>query len=233
MEYRTYADLKQEVLVEADMEAEDFIQESEIKAYFNDAVREACAHIQKLGLEDDYFASFKKYSLTNGLEELSLPTDIYAAKIRALTYATPSKTYQIHRLKGKDKYQIIQDLLRNPGGGEYLQYDLKNISPTAGFKIKLYPVSQEDTTDCITMDYIRTAVKIVNDSDLVDVPEFYSFIKAFVKWKLFDKENGPKAQETKADYEKEKLLMLETLAEMTPDYDSEIPGDYSIYEEMS
>ena len=48
MQYRTYEDLRNEVLVEMDMELEDFIQESEVMGYFNDAVREAASHIHKL-----------------------------------------------------------------------------------------------------------------------------------------------------------------------------------------
>lgn len=83
------------------------------------------------------------------------------------------------------------------------------------------------------MDYIRTVVLVQNDTDLVDIPEFYSFIKAFVKYKLFDKENSPKADSVKADYAKETNLMIETLREMTPDHDNEIEGDYSHYEEMN
>jgi hypothetical protein len=39
--------------------------------------------------------------------------------------------------------------------------------------------------------------------------------------------------EAKADLDKERDLMMETLREMTPDYDDVIPPDTSIYEEMS
>jgi hypothetical protein len=49
--------------------------------------------------------------------------------------------------------------------------------------------------------------------------------------KIHGKENDAKAPVALAEYEKEKMLMLETLQEMTPDYDNEIQGDFSIYGE--
>lgn len=233
MLYRTYSDLKNEVLRETDTEAEDFLQAEEIMDYFNDAVREGLSHIQKLGLEDDYFQKSVSYSLTLGQTELDLPTDIYAAKIRALIYSTPSKIYPIKRLKGKNKFLAIQELLQPASNNTYYSYDLENPSPTSGFKIKLYPVSYETTTNCIILNYVRTVERITGDSSLVDIPEFYSFIKAFVKMKIFDKENSDRTVKANADYEKEKLLMMETLGEMTPDYDNLIEGDTTIYEEHS
>jgi hypothetical protein len=229
MFYKDYLTLKNEVLRETDTEGEEFVQPQEILDYFNDAIREALAHIQKLGLEDDYFQKSVKLDLTVGLTELDLPADIYAAKIRGLIYATPSLVYPIHRIKGKDKFEQIQNLLQTPGTNAYYQYDLENASPTTGFKIKLYPISYEAIPQAITLNYVRTVVPIVLDTDLVDIPEFYSFIKAFVMMKIFSKENSDKAVETKQLYEKEKQLMMETLAEMTPDYDNKIIGDYSIY----
>mgnify|MGYP003343896097 FL=1 len=197
--------------------------------YFNDAVREAVSHIQKLGLEDDYFQKSVKYSLTVGLTELDLPSDIYAAKIRGLVYHTPSKIYEIKRLKGKDKFVNREWLLRPEANTTFYQYDLENPSPTSGFKIKLYPISYETLTDCLTLNYVRTVEVITGDDSLVDIPEFYSFVKAFVKMKITAKENSDYAMAAKADYDKEKQLMLETLQEMTPDYGNEIQGDFSFY----
>lgn len=231
MIYKTYLELKNEVLQETDTEAEEFIQVSEVLTYFNDAVREALAHIQKLGLEDDYFQKSVPYDLTIGLQELILPVDIYAAKIRGLIYATPASVYPITRIKGPNKFTVIQQLLQNPAPNAFYQYDLENPSPTTGFKIKLYPFSYENLVGCITLNYVRTVTVIVLDTDLVDIPEFYSFIKAYVKYKIFNKEFGPKSDDAKAEYEKEKQLMMETLSEMTPDYDNKIIGDYSTYEE--
>jgi hypothetical protein len=54
-----------------------------------------------------------------------------------------------------------------------------------------------------------------------------------VKYKILSKENGPQAVEAKAEYEKETKLMLDTLTEMTPDYDNKVQGDYSTYQEHS
>lgn len=233
MIYRTYGDLKAELEREIDIEAEDFVQADEVMGYFNDAIREAASHIYKLGLEDDYFKSEKRYSLTNGLAYLSMPDNIYAGKISGFTYATPDKVYPIKRIKGPNKESIIQNILQNPTAGSYYSYDILNNSPTEGFRIMLYPVSYEDRADCIVLRFVRGVEKITGDSSLVDVPEFYSFVKAFVKYKVLNKEGTPMGADAKNDYEKEKQLMLETLSEMTPDYDSKITPDLSIYEETT
>lgn len=234
MLYLSFGDLKQEVLREVDMEGEDFISAPEVKGYFTDAIREACALIHKLGCEDDYFKKSVSYSLTVGLEELSLPADIYAAKIRGLTYATSEKIYAIKRVKGPNKFAIIQGILkRDTTSYSTFIYDLENSDPVTGHKIKLYPKSTEATTNCIVMDYIRRPIALTSDASLVDIPEFYSFIKAFVKYKLYDKEGSPRVSDALNDLNKERELMLATLSEMTPDYDSMITPDLSFYEEMS
>lgn len=235
MQYKTYEQLKNQVLREVDMEAEDFIQPEEIKDYFNDAVNECEAHIHKLGLEDDYFLKTTSpgLSLTNGQQTLDFPSDIYATKIRGITYTTPERVYQIHRIKGKDKFREIQNLIQQANTGLNYRYQISNNSASEGYKIQLFPYSYETRSNCIVIDYIRNANEIVDNTSIVDIPEFYSFIKAYVKYKLLDKEGNVKASDAQADYIKERDLMLATLAEMTPDYDEGIQPDISIYGEMS
>lgn len=234
MVYRTYGALKTEVLMETDTEAEDFLQADEIMAYFQDAVNECQAHIHKLGLEDDYFLKKKTdYSLTNGQSVLDMPSDIYAAKIRGLIYSYGGRIYPIKRMKGPKRFELLADLLQNPGQNTPYVYQIINTSSAAGLDIDIYPRSYETSTNCITMHYIREAVTIVDDNSVVDIPQFYSFIKAFVKYKILNKAGEMLAADAKADLDKERVLMLETLREMTPDYDDIIPPDTSIYEEMS
>lgn len=233
MIYKDYKTLKDEVLRETDAEAEDFIQPKEVLDYFNDAVREALAHIQKLGLEDDYFQKSATTGIVAGVQELNLPNDIYAAKIRGVIYSMPSEVYQIKRIKGPNKFQLMQELLLYPPGNPMYMYDLENPSPTSGFRIKLYPIPVATIPSCIIINYVRTVTTIAADTDLVDIPEFYSFIKAFVKYKIFSKENSERAISAKEEYEKEKQLMMETLSEMTPDYDNKVIGDFTHYHEHS
>lgn len=233
MNYRTYGDLRAEVLMETDTEAEDFLQANEVKSYFQDAVNECQAHIHKLGLEDDYFIKRQRYSLTNGQQTLDMPADIYAAKIRGFVYSYGGRTYPIKRIKGARRFEMIADIIQNPGQNMPYQYQIVNTSAAAGLDIEIYPYAYETSTNCITMHYIREAVTIVDDSSVVDIPQFYSFIKAFVKYKILNKAGEPGAAEAKEDLQKERDLMMETLREMTPDYDDTIPPDISIYGEMS
>lgn len=230
MIYKTYGALREEIEREVDTEEEEFVQPDELMAYTQDAVNEAAAHIHKLGLEDDYFLKRVQYSLTVGQTSLQMPADIYITKIRSLLYSTPEKTYQIKKIKGKDRFEMTEFIKLNSTSGEYYRFQMMNDSD-AGYVAELIPQSYEDRANCITLYYIREAVQIVDDNSLIDIPQFYYFIKAFVKWKILDKEGNPRAAEARAEKMEAQQLMLETLAEMVPDYDSEIPQDLSNYEE--
>ncbi len=232
MTLKTYGDLRAEIERECDTEAEDWVTEPEIRAYFQDAINEAEGHIHKLGLEDDYFLDTATYSLTVGQETIDLPENIYATKIRGLTYATKEKVYPMRRAVGGRKFEDIQNVLLNPHSGEYYRYIIRN-KAGEGFKIYLFPLSYETTANCIHMDYIRNMNEIEDDSSTIEVPEFYSFVKAYVKWKIYDKENSVKAPDMLQDLNKEREYMLSVLAEMVPDADNKIPMDLSFYEEMS
>jgi hypothetical protein len=233
MTYKTLGQLRAEVEQETDTELEDFVQPAEVLTYFKDGVREAAAHIHKLGLEDDYFLSNKTYDLTLGQRYIAMPADIYASKIRGLTYSYQTKVYPLRRLKGKDRFVQAQQLRQSGHANAFYVYQIINFSPVTGAQIELFPVSYENLTACIFMDYIRVPLDVVDDASLIDIPEFYSFIKAYVKKKIMGKEGSAMAEDAKADFDRELSLMLATLNEMVPDYDSEIPPDLSIYEEHS
>jgi hypothetical protein len=100
-------------------------------------------------------------------------------------------------------------------------------------QIQLWPPSIDVGTNILWIWYVRQPVQIESDDDFVDIPEFYYYIKSYVKWKIYDKEGSPLVVEAKADRDEKRQLMLDTLAEMTPDEDNLIEGDYSAYEEMS
>lgn len=83
------------------------------------------------------------------------------------------------------------------------------------------------------MYYIRRAKKVTDESDYVDIPEFYTYITQFCKVECIKKELGnPRLAE-----EKELLFSLRddvmsTLTEMTPDQDDKLEIDNSVDEEM-
>lgn len=230
MTYKTYGELKLKVQRETDTEAEDFVQDGELMSYFQDAVNEAEAHIHKLGLEDDYFLKRETFDLTVGQENISLPTDIYANKIRSLVFKWNDAIYPVKRLKGQRRFMLAENLLLEDNASEYYGYIILNNGPTVNPLLQLYPTGKHTGTDLFIMHYIRNAVEIVDDNSFVDIPEFYSFIVSFVKWKIFSKEGSALAQEAKATHDEQKALMIATLEQMVPDDDNTIPAETDHYE---
>lgn len=233
MIYKTYGELRQKVERETDTEAEDFVGAEELMGYFQDAVNEAEAHIHKLGLEDDYFLSSKFFDLSLGQTQIVLPTDIYANKIRNFYFIQDQIIFPVIRLKGKDKFMKADQLRLEQGTTNYYSYIIFNSSSDAKPIIELYPAARHNGSNLLKMIYIRNAIEIVSDDSPIDIPEFYSFIIAYVKWKIYDKEGSPKLDEVKADMEREKTLMIETLEQMVPDDDNIIPLDTTHYEEAT
>lgn len=233
MTLKTYAQLKTIIERELDLEQEVFVQTAEMLEYFNQAVNEAEANIHKLGLEDDYFLTSANLSLTSGSASVTLPSNIYAAKIRAVIYKNGGTIYEIKRMRNSKRF-LSKTLIdyENSSNPEYV-YLLKNDSNTAGIKMHLSPTAKETSTTNVTCWYIRNATALSADADECDIPEFYSFILAFVKYRILDKEGHPNADNAKIDLEAQRKLMIETLENMVPDEESELEQDQSHYEEMS
>ena len=79
MKYWTWAELKDKVQRDLDLEGEVFINETELLGYANEAIDEVERQVHTL--YEDYFLTKAVISLVDGTEEYALPTDIYAFKI--------------------------------------------------------------------------------------------------------------------------------------------------------
>jgi len=234
MEYKTYGELKLKVQQETDTETEDFVSEAELLRWFNDAINECEANIHLCGLEEDYFLTRDVKSLTLGQETVDLPTNIYANKIRAVLYHGQSDNYKIDRIRGRRKFEEANYLKEEYTAGASMcyQYMIYNDSASVKPYMELFPKSNETTADCIRIYYIRNANAVVDDSSLVDIPEFHYYITAYVRFRIYDKEGSVQAAAAEKDLNKAKQLMMDTLATMVPDDDDEIDMDLTIYEEM-
>ncbi len=169
----------------------------------------------------------------SGQSDIALPTNIYASKISEIVYDNGSTNFEIKRLTGAKKLSKKTIINNDVGSNPMYMYDLKNDSADDGIQIQLLPPAQESSTTNVTIEYIREANVLVDDDDKCDIPEFYTFLLAFVRWKVRDKEGHPDSEGAKSDYERERQLMIETLTGMTDDDASEIEQDVSHYEEMS
>jgi hypothetical protein len=221
----TYLEIKQKVEADLDLADEDLVQDSEMRGYCNEAIDDAEAEIHSI--YEDYFFTSASLALVDGESLVDLPTDIYANKIRLIQYDNGSDKYPIARLKPSQLKEIA-----NVEEGDRYRYLIMN-SSSDGSQIKLYPAAQEDSSDNVTIYYIRNATRIEEDSDECDIPEFTNFIIQFMKVRCIEKELGPEgARDAKAELERVRKLMVDTLTAMVPDNENLLEQDVSFYEEM-
>jgi hypothetical protein len=234
VQYKTFAALKLEVQSETDTEAEDFVTATEIMAYFQEAVDECAAHIYKVWpLATNYFEKLTQFDLTVGQQLLTLPTDMYARSILRMVFNGNGKVFPIHRFNKSKRFEEIAEISQFNSTSDYYKYTFIDDGSLNTHQAKLWPASKDEGTGIIWLWYVREPIQIVDDTSLIDIPEFYYYIKSYVKWKIYGKEGSPLLEEALADRNEKRALMLETLAEMTPDDDNLLEGDYSHYEEMS
>lgn len=69
---------------EVDLELEDFVDKDEAREWANEAIDEIEAEI--LTLYEDYFLTLQELDFNAGQDEVALPSNIYAMKIRSLWY---------------------------------------------------------------------------------------------------------------------------------------------------
>lgn len=227
-DYWTYSEIRTKVEQDLALEDEVFVEPAELLGYVNEAIDEAEAEIH--GLYEDYFLSRATITLVQGTEEYSLPSDIYAHKIRNLIYRNGSEVYQIHRIKDWRKFEEYAVESINQSSTTY-QWFLLNA--TAGSpKILLSPPAKQSGA-YVTIWYLRNANTLVEDTDICDIPEFINFVLQYTKVRCYEKEGHPNLQKAMADLEQQRQQMISTLATMTPDAENELEADYSIYEELS
>jgi hypothetical protein len=221
--------------IEKDLATEDelFVQKTEFSGYVNEAIREAEAEIHKLGLDDNYYLSKSTISLVNGTAEYSLPSDIYANKIKNMFYLNGAIRYKILRLRGTKALNYFHDLNYLATGTEEYRYLILN-DASSGPKIVFSPTPKETVSDVITIWYVRDAKELSNDSDVCDIPEFINFILQYVKNRVYEKDVGhPNAPKAASDLEQQRALMIATLTDMVADGDNVVEQDISFYEEST
>lgn len=224
--YRTLAQIREKIKREVDLQEEVFVRPCELLEYINEAIDEAEAEIHSM--YEDYFLSRATINLEPGQEEYDLPENIYAHKIRRIVYNNDSSVYTVTRIRDWRKFEA-QNIARNFAVSDLYRFFLINDQP-AQPKILLVPKSREQGP-FLSIWYLRQANHLVNDTDICDIPEFYNFIYAYVKVKIYDKEVHPGLQRAEVYLEQQRKLMQGTLATMVPDAENEIELDNEIYEE--
>lgn len=234
MEYKTYSQIKVKVERELDIEAEEFIQPDEFLGYVNDGIDECEARIHKLGLEDDYFLTKAFLALTTAQEDYSLPSNIYADKIRKILYSNGATIYEIERIRGKNKFEDIARINQYNTSTDYYQFLLRNDSAAVGKVLQLIPPSRETISQAVTIWYIRNATKMVDDTSICDLPEIaMQFLYQYIKYRCYEKEGHPNQDSSKMELQQIEMTMMSTLEQQVPDDHTEVEKDLSIYGDMS
>lgn len=232
----TLLSVKEKVRKDLDIDEDELVPNDDMVEFIHDAVRDMAAEMIKLGAEDRYYLTNGKMSLVLGQEEYALPADIYTQKIYRLMHSrlATKDNYPIRRLRGAFEFEKYHWENQFPTSNPVYRYMLINRGVSAGTKIVMVPTPLMTETDALTIWYIRKPTKALLDADLLDVPEeFISFILTFVKVECLKKDVGnPLMEETKAELERVRKLMIDTLTDQTADGDNVVEQDLSLYMEM-
>lgn len=228
--FPTYNELVQKLERDLDLEGEVFVTAEELLGYFNEAVDRAEAIVHPI--YEDYFLDHDTITLVNGTDEYSLPSRIYAHKIRRIIYRNGSRAYPVHRLKDWKKFeQYTMGLV--DGGGDGCEYCFFITNQSAGAPRILFAPPVKEAGTYITVWFLRQANRFVTGTDILDIPEAMNYIIRDVKTQCYEKEGHPNLAKSMSDLAKEQTLLEGVLTAMVPDAENEIEMDLSFYDELS
>lgn len=221
----TASEVIEKIQDEMDLQEETFIQEQEYLDMMNEAINVAEALIHNMN--EDYFLTRTGISLVASTASYSLPSDIYANKIRHLQFKqNQTKMYQIR----EEKLSRVKFIDTNVSNQDFV-YILEN-SIASGQQITFLPTPQANDSTSVTMWYIRNAKRVTVITDSIDIPEFIEYIFAFMKRKIAMKERSPLLPDYIDELDRASNLMTQTLDDMIPDEDKTIDPDLSFYHEF-
>lgn len=219
----TYTEMLAKIQNDLDLQDEIFISTTEFLGYFNEAIDNAEAQIHSL--YEDYFLTSDNLALVNGTSVYAMPTDIYANKIRVINYVNGSTKYEIKRWRRPLSQIPFVD------SGDDMEY-LPINTTASGYQMKIFPTPAETSSTNVTRWYIRNAKVLTTGADVCDIPEFINYIMQYVKMRCYEKEGHVNTIKAIEDTEKEKMLMIETLTNMTDDENTELRKDFSFYNDF-
>ena len=225
----TWSEIKAKVEADLALEGEEFVGETELLAYANEAIDEAEAEVH--AIYEDYFLSRATVTFVSGTDDYVLPSDIYAQKIRSVLYRNGSSVAVVPRLRDWKKFQNYTLNLTTSASAGCYNYLL--INSTAGSPKILFTPPVLESGAYITVWYLRQANRLTVDADVCDIPEFVSFVIQHMKVRCYEKEGHPMLQKAMYDLEQQRKQMNDTLTAMVPDQENEIEADLSSYFEQT
>lgn len=224
----TYSEMKQKLQNDYDIADENFVTETELIGYINEAIDDSETAIHTMSWEDKYFLTKWPFPWVAGTSSYSPPTDIYGNKIRLIQYVNGAAIYPVMRIKR------LQDIPFIVSGDDY-QYLITN-DITLGYQYTFYPPIAETSTNA-TLWYIRNMKRITNSlmaDNVCEIPECVNFVYAHVKWNLSKKTRRPELIATEDQNRTLQYgLMLEALKDFTVEENNLMQQDLSSYWDQS
>lgn len=234
MANKTFGQLKAEVQLETDTEAEDFVQATELKNYFDSGIRIVEAELIKAGVRDKYLQKEATISIVSGTAAYDLPADIIDTKIRKIIYRNGiADIYELTPATREDSY-LEQDVNRIQNTNVLMQYMV--YKTTNKYQIQLTPIPSVSVANALRIIYWADLNRYSTDAIECDIPEIcYEFLMAHVRYRISKKERHGQMMAAEASERELALnLMRETLAGQLADpKGDEIEMDFSIYEDMN
>lgn len=222
----TVTEVIEKIQDECDLQEETFIDEAEYISYINEAIDEAEAEI--LNIYQGYFNRKTNVSLVDGTTTYDLPNTFYATKIKTIYYKNGTEFHQLKRVnRARIPYYESLTTADRP-----FWYDLINEGTATGDQIVFYPTPTVTLANAIEIWFVRNAERVSALTDLIDIPEFISFIFAYLKVKVALKEVSPILPQRQRGLEIQRDLMRRTLDNMVPDPDENMEVDMSFYNEF-
>jgi len=170
-------------------------------------------------------------TLVAGTEEYSLPTDIYANKIRQIVYRNGTQVWKVSRIRDWSKFLSYElDRAYSTTTNKYSYFILNTTAGSPKILISPTPV---EAGAYLQVWYLRNANELTSDTSVFDIPEAANYLMAYVKMKVMAKEMHPNLQLAISEVEAQRADTLKTLAEMVPDNENTIEADTRIYDEMN
>lgn len=229
MNYWTYSEIKTKVERDLDLEAEDFVTDAELLGYANEAIDEVEKQIHTL--YQDYFLSRSVITLVAGQEEYTLPTDIYAHKIRQIVYRNGTSVWKLDRVRDWNKFVNYELEKAYNTGTQYYGYFILN--QTAGSPKLLLTPTPTEAGAYLQIWYLRNANELVDGNSVCDIPEAVNYVMAYMRMKVMEKELHPNLGKAISDVESQKQITLQTLSDMFPDNENTIEADTRLYDDMN
>jgi hypothetical protein len=180
----------------------------------------------------DYFLDKDTLTLVEGANEVAMPSRLYAHKIRRIIYRSGSQRYTMNRVKDWKKFEVYDEEFSANSSSSELRYFILNQSAGSPKILLTRNASGADAAATVTCWFVRQANRLVDDSDIMDIPEAANYVMQYMKFKCYEKEGHPNLSLAVTQLNSEETSLQTDLTDMIPDADDEMEMDGSFYEEM-